>query len=425
MAFSSQMTQSVKRSGFPAVFLDPSRPTRDDAREHFTYSPDLRVWGIPGLIGLALLLVSAVGWALDPQQFYFSYLVGWFFCLTISLGSLFFVLAHHLSRAHWGISVRRIAEALAYSFPLLAVLSIPIWIGMGDLYHWMHHDVYVEGSEEYDPILAGKQGYLNLPFFVARAVLYFALWTVISWKLYRLSVEQDVHSDPSIPVRQRKVSAWGVVAFALTIAFASYDFVMSLDPHWFSTIFGVYAFAGAFWVANAMIVILARVIQRGGAARRVITIEHYHDLGKWMFAFTVFWAYIAFSQYMLYWYGNIPEETIWFRHRLEHGWENHSMILLVGHFILPFLILLPRATKRTLPLLTFMAAYVLAFHWFDLHWLSMPALHEHATIHWLDITAWLGLFGIYLSATIYRLSRHSVVPQHDPRLARSIAFENV
>ena len=419
------MAKSVQRNGFPGIVLDPSRPTRQDAREHFQYAPDNRVWGIPGLIGLALLILSAVGWALNPDQFYFSYLIGWFFCLTLSLGALFFVLAHHLSRAHWGITVRRIAEALAYSFPLLAVLSIPIWLGMGELYHWTHHELFDPQSESYDPIIASKEGYLNVPFFTIRVIVYFAIWTIVSWKLYRLSVEQDVHSDPNIPVRQRRTSAWGVVAFALTIAFASYDLVMSVDPHWFSTIFGVYVFAGSFFVANAMIVILARVVQKGGAARRFITVEHYHDLGKWMFAFTVFWAYIAFSQYMLYWYGNIPEETLWYRHRLEHGWEIHSAILLGAHFILPFLVLLPRVTKRLLPLLTIMAGYFLVVHWFDIHWLVMPAFHEHAVVHWLDLTCWLGLFGVYLAAVLYRLTRHSVVPQHDPRLARSVAFHNV
>lgn len=419
------MAKSVKRSGFPAVLLDPSRPTWEEARDTYRYAPDSRVWAVPALIGLALLIVSAVGWAVNPKQFYFSYLVGWFFCVTLSLGAMFFVLSHHLTRAHWGIVVRRIAEVLAYSFPLLAILSIPIWFGMHDLYHWTHDEVYVDGSETYDPILVGKRGYLNIPFFSVRVVLYFVLWTVISWKLYRLSVEQDVNPDPSIPVRQRKVSAWGMLVFAVTTAFASYDFIMSLDPHWFSTIFGVYIFAGAFWVANAAIVLFARVIQAGGAARRTINKEHYQDLGKWMFGFTVFWAYIAFSQYMLIWYGNIPEETIWFRHRLEHGWEIHSAILLFAHFIVPFIVLLSRGAKRMLPLLTFMAGYFLVVHWFDLHWLSLPNLHEHGGVHWLDITCWLALLALYVAAATYRLTRHSVIPQHDPRLARSISFQNV
>ena len=419
------MAKSVKRSGFPAVLLDPSHPTREDARETFRYAPDSRVWAVPALIGVALLAVSFVGWGLSPKQFYFSYLVAWFFCVTLSLGAMFFVLFHHLTKAHWGIVVRRIAEALTYSFPLLAILSFPIWFGLHDLYHWTHLELYVDGSDVYDPILDGKRPYLNVPFFVARAILYFVLWTVISWKLYRLSVEQDINADPGIPARQRKVSAWGVVVVAVTTAFASYDFIMSLDPHWFSTIFGVYIFAGAFWAANGLIVVLARVIQSGGAARRTITKEHYQDLGKWMFGFTVFWAYIAFSQYMLYWYGNIPEETLWYRHRLEHGWEVHSMILLFAHFIVPFIVLLPRGTKRILPLLTFMGGYFVVLHWFDIHWLSLPNLHENGGIHWLDISCFIALFAIYLAAVTYKLTRHSVIPQNDPRLARSISFQNV
>jgi len=226
-------------------------------------------------------------------------------------------------------------------------------------------------------------------------------------------------------VRQRKASAWGVPVFALTVAFASYDLLMSVDPHWFSTIFGVYVFAGSAWSGAAATVLFALMLQRGGAARYAITTEHYHDLGKWIFAFTVFWAYIAFSQYMLIWYGNIPEETIWYQHRLEHGWQVHSGILLVAHFIIPFILLLPRGTKRSRWFLSVMAVWVLVLHWFDLHWLAMPALHEHGGIHWLDVTCWLGLSGVYASAVVYRLSRHSVIPQHDPRLARSLAFENI
>ena len=419
------MANSLKRSGFPAIVLDTASPTRGDAREEYRYAPGARAWGIPGVVGAALLLVSFIGWAIDPHDFYMAYLIGWFFCITLSLGAMFFVLVHHLTKAHWGIAIRRIAEVLAYSFPLLALLSIPIWFGMHDLYHWTHHELYVEGTEGYDYIVAGKRAYLNVPFFAVRIVAYFALWTLVAWKLHRLSVEQDVTRDADISARLRKVSAWGTLVFAVTTAFASYDLIMSLDPHWFSTIFGVYVFAGAFWVANAAIVLFARLLLRSGAARRTISMEHFHDLGKWMFAFSVFWAYIAFSQYMLYWYGNIPEETLWFRHRLEHGWQVHSAILLVGHFILPFVILLPRSTKRMLPVLTVMAVWFFIMQWFDVHWLAAPATRDHAGIHWLDVTCWLGLLGIYVAAAMYRLSRHSVVPQHDPRLAGSLAFENV
>ena len=381
---------------------------------------------VPLLLGVALLVVSVVGWLSDSHQFYFSYLVGWTFCLSLALGALFFVTIKHVTKAYWVVTVRRIPEVLLWSFPLLIILFIPVLFGIHDLYHWSHEGIADPTSEDYDEILAGKVAYLNMPFFLIRMVIYFAVWTYISYRLYTLSIRQDVDPDREIPVMQRRVSAWGLPLIAVTTAFASFDLLMSLDAHWFSTIFGVYFFGGAFLSAFCFTAFVALLLQRSGMLGNVVTAEHYHDLGKLMFGFVVFWAYIAFSQYMLYWYGNIPEETIWFRHRLEHGWELHSLMLMVMHFILPFLILLPQAVKRSTTLLSVMAVWLLIMQWYDFHWLSMPALHpDHAGFHWLDFTCWLGLFGVFFGAFIWRLSRHPLVPQHDPLLGKSLRFENV
>jgi hypothetical protein len=238
-------------------------------------------------------------------------------------------------------------------------------------------------------------------------------------------VLQDVAPDPLIPAQLRKVSAWGLPVLAVTATFASFDLLMSLDPHWFSTIFGVYFFAGAMWATFAILVLVNLAFQRGNVGLvNVVTTEHYHDLGKFMFGFTVFWAYIAFSQYMLIWYGNIPEETLWYRHRLEYGWEYNSLALLVMHFIIPFLILLPRSTKRSVPVLAVMGVWFLIMHWFDLHWLALPVLHHDAMFHWLDFTAWLGLFGLFVGAFLFRLARHSLIPRNDPYLSESLHFHN-
>jgi len=308
---------------------------------------------------------------------------------------------------------------------VLALLSIPILIGMHDLYHWTHHDLVDPTSPLYDAVLAGKASYLNVPFFLIRLAVYFVMWTLISHRLYTLSVRQDVNPDRDTPARLRKTSAWGLPVLAVTTAFASYDLLMSLDPHWFSTIFGVYFFGGSFWVIMAVMALVAMMLQRDGMLRGVVTLEHYQDLGKFMFGFTVFWAYIAFSQYMLIWYGNMPEETVWYRHRLEHGWEYHSAALLIAHFIIPFFALISRGAKRIQPVLAFMCVWVIVMHWFDFHWLAMPVLHaEHATFHWLDFTSWLGLFSLYMALAVYRLSRHSLVPQNDPYLADSLKFVN-
>jgi len=423
------MESPLRSSALPLWFLDPLAPTADvHAHASLRIAAGTRPWLFPLLGSAALLALSVVGWITDAPQFYFSYLVAWVFCLALALGGLFFVMIHHITRSFWAVSVRRIAEALAMSFPLLALMSIPILFGMHDLFHWSHHDVMTPGTAEFDAILYGKRTYLNTPFFIGRLVLYFAVWTAIAYKLYSLSVRQDVAPDESIPFRQRRVSAWGIPVFAVTLAFASYDYLMSLDPHWFSTMFGVYYFAGAFWSAVAFITFTAILLQRGGAMRGLVNTAHYHDLGKWMFAFTVFWAYIAFSQYMLIWYGNLKEETIWFEHRTTHGWGWHASALIIAHFILPFFILLSQAVKKSTVLLAIMAVWFFVMQWFDLHWLSLPVLTQsaledgvhRATFSWLDFTTWLGLFGLFASLFWLRLSRHALVPVNDPRLGRSI-----
>ncbi len=419
----------TKLNSLPLLLGDAYRPTRDGAKEKFQFTGGMAWWAVPLVLGVILLGGTMAGAATNAKQFYFSYLVGWSFCLTITLGCLFFVLVQHLTKARWSAVVRRVPEALIWAFPMLAVLGIPVVLGMHDLYHWTHAELFDPASPKYDALVAGKEPYLNTPFFLARVLFYFVAWTFIAYRLYALSLKQDLAPTPDIPARFRKVSAIGLVLFALTVSFAGFDLIMSVDPHWFSTIFGVYIFAGSFLSALALMILVLSLLQRtGGMLEGVVTVEHFQDLGKFMFGFTVFWAYIAFSQYMLYWYGNIPEETIWYRHRLEHGWEYHSAVLLVMHFIIPFIVLLPRWTKRILPLLTFMAVYMLIMHWFDLHWLIMPVLdlqlNGHAGFHWMDFTAFIGLFALLFGTLMYRLSRHSLVPQNDPYLAESLRFHS-
>jgi len=418
------MKDSVQRSSLLTWLADPLQATRDTAKRAFQSTTDRRVWLAPLGIGVALLVLSAIGFAADPEQFYFSYLIGWSFSLSIAIGGLFFLFFQHLTRAEWSVVVRRIPEALVWAFPALFVLGIPILFGMHDLYHWTHAELYVEGTPEYDAILDGKRAYLNTPFWVGRVVFYFAAWTLIAYKLYTLSVRQDVDPDTDIPAQQRTVSAWGLPLAAVTTAFASYDLLMSTYPHWFSTIFGIYFFSGGFLGAVCLISVLSMSMQRGGMLKNVVTKEHYHDLGKFTFGFVVFWAYIAFSQYMLIWYGGIPEETVWYKYRMEYGWGYHSAALLLGHFIIPFILMLPRFVKRSRPILAFWSVWLLVMHWFDLHWVVAPVLNEQGGFHWLDVACWLGLFSLIVGLVMYRLSRHALVPQNDPRLAQSLRFEN-
>lgn len=419
------MADSVQSNTTLSWLVDPLASTREAAKEAYRFSGDRRAWIVPLILGLALMTISALGGWQQPDDFFFAYLAGWAFLLTTALGGLLFLIFHHLTRASWNVTTSRINEALIWAFPLLFVLGLPLLFGMHDLYHWTHAELYDPSSSHYDEILAGKRPYLNLPFWSIRMVLYFAAWTFVSYRLYTFSVRQDVDPDSSIPAKLRSTSAWGLPLTAVTLAFASYDILMSLDPHWFSTIFGVYFFAGGILSAVAVITLIALLLQNvGGLLEGVVTREHYQDLGKYMFGFVVFWAYIAFSQYMLYWYGGIPEETVWFQHRLQGGWGWHSAYLVLLHFIVPFLVLLPRATKRSHVIMSVMSVWVIGMHWFDIHWIVLPVLRDSASVHWLDITCWLGLTGIFAGAIMYRLRRHPLVPQNHPYLRESLEFEN-
>jgi len=419
------MADNVERNSILGWLVDPLASTRDDAEPAYRFTGDRRTWLAPVGIGLALLAISLVGLVEDTGQFFFAYLIGWSFLLTTTIGGLFFLFFQHLTKAGWSVVIQRINETIVWAFPLLLILGLPLLFGMHDLYHWTHAELYDPASPEYDEILAGKRGYLNTPFWAARVLAYFVIWTLISYKLYTLSVRQDVTGDPEIPAKQRKVCAWGLPLTAVATAFASYDLIMSTDPHWFSTIFGVYTFSGGILASVCTIALVAMLLQRRGSMLTgTISLEHYQDLGKFMFGFTVFWAYIAFSQYMLYWYAGIPEETVFYQHRLIEGWEWHSGLLLLLHFVVPFFVLLPRFTKRSIPILGTMAVWQIIMHWFDMHWLMMPVHNDAGGFHWLDITCGLGLTLVFAGFLMYRLGRHSLIPEKQPYLAESMHFTN-
>ncbi len=419
---------------FFSRLIDPVDDDRARVAKRYQFTADNRAWYIPAALGVAGLVVGLVGLFGDAHSFWFSYLTAWVFCLSISLGALIFVMAQHVPRAKWVTAVRRFPELLMANFWLLAILGLPIFLfGMHDLYHWTHEELYDPLDPHFDEVLAGKRSYLNVPFFWLRLVVYFAVWITVSTKLYRYSVLQDTEPRPDVGADLRRVSAWGIPLVAVTMAFAGFDIVMSLDPHWFSTMFGVYFFAGGFLAAIALMTMLVLFYRKNNMLVHEVGPEHYHDLGKYLFAFTVFWTYIAFSQYMLIWYANLPEETVWFQHRMTHGWENVSVALIWFHFILPFFILIPRFTKRMVPVLAIMCGWTLVMHWIDLWWLIRPNLYlatgneayAHAAIAWTDIALFVGMFGLYLGATLWRASRHSITPYNDPYFDFSLRFQNV
>jgi len=377
------------------------------------------IGGAVGVVGLGAA-VGLAGWGTKP--FLFAYLLAFLFFLTLALGGLFFVLLHFLTRAGWSVVVRRLAENVMGTLPLFVLLFLPIALGFHEIYEWGHAEVLA-----HDPLLAGKEPFLNATGFLSRAAIYLALWCGLAWWLRSRSVAQDSTGDIAITKRLQTISAPGMVLFAVTLSLASFDWVMSLDPHWYSTIFGVYIFSGCVLGILSLLVLIVEVLHRGGAIEQTVTTEHRHDLGKLLFAFVVFWGYIAFSQFLLIWYGNIPEETVWFAHRWDDpGWRTVSIALVLGHFVLPFFFLLPRATKRNRLLLSLGALWMLAMHYLDLYWLVMPAYHGEEAVSGLVLAAaFVGVGGLFLGLLGSLMRKPALVPVRDPRLPESLSFENM
>jgi hypothetical protein len=366
--------------------------------------------------GLALLALTA---GADPRRALAAWLVAFVYFLTIALGCLYFVLIHTAMQGGWGIAVRRVAENAAGTLPVFALLFLPLALGRARLYSWVH-------PEAGDALLLWKQPYLNEGFFLARATLYFVVWAAIALWFLRLSRRQDDAPDPGLAARLRRWSGPLLIPLGITQTFAAFDWLMSLDPRWYSTIFGVYLFSGSLVAAFAFLAIATVSLRRFGPVSAAWSAEHLHDLGKLLFTFTVFWAYIAFSQYFLIWYGNLPEETVFFRRRLEGTWGSASVLLAVGHFAVPFLFLLPRATKRSPLPLSAAAAWLLLMHLVDVYWLVLPSLPGTSGRPGLaDAGALLAVGGAFMGAFGWLSRGHPLVPVGDPRLAESMSFENV
>lgn len=388
----------------------------DDATYRITDSGNIGARAL--IVGIAGLAVSAIGYFLNPAQFFHSYLNAFIFWFSVAMGSLFFVMLHHLVAARWSVTLRRVAENIMMQLPLLLLFFLPVLLGMHELFHWTHHD-----AVEADLILQKKAPYLNVTFFVIRAAIFFAVWIALSILLSRASLKQDLNPEEAITKRMRAISAIGIIAYAFTFSFASFDWLMSLDAHWYSTIFGVYIFSGSLVAIISFLVILVFFMRRQGLLHNMTTAEHFHDLGKLLFAFTVFWAYIAFSQYFLIWYANIPEETIWFRNRWVGSWKGVSLLLVLGHFVIPFFILITRSAKRNPAFLAIMASWMLFMHWVDLYWVIMPGLQKQGfDLSWFDLTAFLGIGGIFVWLLLKRIAAHPLIPVKDPQLKASMEF---
>lgn len=386
--------------------------------------------GITSLVlGVVFLSVSILGYLNDSTHFFLNYLTAYIFWLSIALGGMFITMLHHLTNATWSTVIRRITENMAATMPVFVVLFIPIVFGLHELYHWSHAGVMDPSSPKFDALLLEKEGYLNETFFYIRAFFYLAVWTIFSCLLRKKSVEQD-STGKDYKLAYKKLAAPGIILFALTTTFASFDWMMSLDAHWFSTIFGVYFFSGIFLSGLTFLLILLIYLRSQNILQDVVTIEHYQDIAKFIFAFIIFWSYMAGSQYFLIWYANLPEENYWFLYRWGNTWQSVSMLLIFGHFVFPFLALITRAAKRKVKFLLFMSVWIFAMRFVDLYWIIMPTgLNEdgsHVAFDFsiYDIAPIIGIGGIFFWFFWKQFTANAIVPIKDASLNESMKFQN-
>lgn len=407
-----------------------------------------------------VLLIAGVAWGAalgdGMQRFLHSYLLAFVYLTSMAVGALFFVIIMYLLGAKWSIVYRRVAECITMAFPLLFLLSIPIWLpmllGNDNLFIWTSHD-FLHGNPEIpffgegSHLVASKSAYLNTPFFAIRIILYFTVWIGLSRFFHKTSLLQDENGDAALTDKMVKLAAPAMFLFAFSCAFFGFDMIMSLDPSWFSTMFGVIYFAGACIAIFALLVLIPMALQRSGRLVNSITTEHYHDIGKLLFAFIFFWAYVAFSQFMLIWGANIPEETGYFLKRwfvvsdsmgTNDGsvgpWGYLALALLVFHFAMPFILMMTRYSKRHLTILASFSVWMLVWHYIDLYWQVMPAMSNHGELYMepgnifklipLDILVVAGMGLLFMGAVASAMTKVNLIAIKDPGLRESLRFEN-
>ncbi len=374
------------------------------------------LFGILALLGLALSVVGAI---LSPVQFSFSWLFAFAYFFTLLGGCLFWIIVHHATDAEWSVVVRRQLENIAFLWPVLALLFIPVLLLRHHLYRWMNIPPGI------DPVLDAKRPYLNWQFFLLRAVIFFSFFTISAWLLRKYSVAQDNDGNPRFTIKMRKAAFVSLPLFGLMLTFGAFDWLMSLDYHWFSTMFGVYIFAGAAGSSMSLLVLVITALRSAGYLKETVTMEHYHTMGKWMLAFTVFWAYIGFSQYMLIWYANIPEETEYFILRNTESWWLLSSVLVFGRFFLGFPILLMRSIKKKPQQLCIVAGWILCMQLLDIYIVVLPVLHRTGVrLSVWDFVPLIAIGGTLGFVYLRVIGKTSLFPVRDPRLIESLRLVN-
>jgi hypothetical protein len=378
--------------------------------------------GVRALFGL-MIAMGVVTFILevnsDPTRAYAAFLHNYWVFLCLGLAGTFFTAIHYLVGATWSVAVRRIADAFSSYVPIAFLLFVVVVIGIPHIYIWSSPAAAQGESVK----LITKGGYLSSTLFVLRMVSFLALWTFFSWFFVRNSTKQDETRDLAVSRTNVKYAAVFILTFAITFTLASFDMLMSLEPTWYSTIFGVYCWAGLWESGLAGIAITAVLLRRQGALRGVVSRAHYHDLGKYVFAFAVFWTYIAFSQLMLIWYANLPEEIEWMIHRIYTGWGAIGIAVGVLKFVIPFFVLMPQKLKENETVLLTVASAVVIGQWLDMYWVIYPAFSpEHAVLSWNELGVALGFIGLFGWTVQSFLSRHPAAPHGDPDFQASVRF---
>jgi hypothetical protein len=350
-----------------------------------------------------------------------SYLTSYMFFTNLALGGLFFAAIQHVAKAGWSVTIRRFMEAFPAFLPVAAVGAIGVLLGSEHLYMWLDQDLLKK-----DALLAGKTAYLNMPFLIVRLVLFFALWLWFAKLIVGHSLSQDKDGQESHTLKNVGLSVAFLLVFALSYSLFSVDMLMSLMPHWYSTIWGVYSFAGLFQSSLAAMIIFIVYSMKKGWLRGLVTEDHLHDMGKFLKAFTVFYAYIAFSQFLLIWYANIPEETLFYLARVNGGWLAATISLFVFKFAVPFLLLLPRAAKRSPAHLVLVSTLILIMQFVDIHWMVYPNLDSGAWVFGLtEIGAFMMFGGLFLWSVTRFLEKNPLVPVKDPRIGEAVTHHVV
>jgi hypothetical protein len=367
-----------------------------------------------GGVGIALCIV---GMFVNAPQFFHSYLFACVFWAGVALGSMAVLMLRYITGGAWGVPIRRPLESATRTLPLVALFFVPLLFGLKTLYEWARPEDVAR-----DPILQHKSAYLNVPFFIGRGVVYLAAWLALAYFLNRWSAEQDRVPSPALNRRLQLLSSGGLVAYGLTITFWSIDWILSLEPHWYSTMYGVLLIAGQSLSGLAFVTVVTVLLSRFEPLASFFSPEQRHDLGKLIFAFVMFWAYVAFSQYLIIWAGNLPEEIPWYLKRLQGGWGWFGLALIVLHFALPFLVLLPADADRNPRILAGVAVLIVAMRAVDLFWLIQPAFSPaHLLVHWLDFAAMIGLGGIWLAVFLWQLTQRPLLPVNDPEFPEALA----